>query len=118
LIEEILLLLRASEKEKVPTIPASPPYERTLIAVFMTALKEIVELDIAGFITQDFLHTKLREIEVATVKFSDTKNRAILLSELSELIEQTRPRPTPPRTKTSQPASSKKPFDPDDDIPF
>jgi TIR domain len=118
LIEEILLLLRASEKEKVPTAPA-PPYDRTLTAVFMTVLKEIIEEDKAGFVSREVLHTKLREIEAAAMKLLDTKNRTILLHELGAMIEETKPisprskaRPNPP------PASPKNQFDPDDDIPF
>ena len=118
LIEEILLLLRASEKEKVPTGPTPIPYERTLTALFMKTLNEIVEQDRGGIVTQDFLHSKLREIEAAVYKLGESKNRSILLDDLSGLIERTKPAPQRKPKPNPPPASLKKPFDEDDDIPF
>lgn len=116
LIEEILLLLRASEKDKAPPSTPPQPYERTFIATIMTALKEIIEEDDGGFITRDFLHTKLREIEAHAHKLSESRSRTIILDELSSLVDRTKPRPQP--TKARQRLSEKKPADDNDDIPF
>ncbi|WP_082078527.1 toll/interleukin-1 receptor domain-containing protein [Bradyrhizobium sp. LTSP849] len=117
LIEEILLLIRASEKDKAPPSTPPHPYERTITATIMTALKEIVEEDDGGFITRDFLHTKLREIEAHAHKLGESRSRTIILDELSSLVERTKPRPQPTKDK-KRVAPLKKPADDDDDIPF
>jgi hypothetical protein len=119
LIEEILLLIRASEKDKAPLAPPPMPYERTILATIMTAIKEIVEQDDSGISTRDFLHAKLREIEAHAHKLGDSRSRTILLEELNQLVDRTRPQPQSTRIRQRVPVTpSKKPFDDDDDIPF
>jgi hypothetical protein len=111
LIEEILLLLRASgasEKEKVPSRP-SVPYEATATSHFMSILKHVV--DEMGWVTFDYLHPKLREIEAAVHKLNESTSRTTVLNEFSELIERTKSESkTTPRRKPNK--------DIDDDIPF
>jgi hypothetical protein len=113
LIEEILLLLRASEKEKIPAAPAVP-YERTITGFHLTIFRDIVEEDSTGFVTREFLHRKLREVEAYIHKFAESKSRTNALNDLSTLIERTRP--TPPKSK-AKPASTSV-FNEEDDIPF
>jgi len=101
LIEEILLLLRASDKVKAPARPAVP-YEATATAHFMSILKHVV--DEMGWITFDYLHPKLREVEAVVHRLAESPTRTIVLNELSDLIERTKPIPKAKRD--------------DDDIPF
>jgi hypothetical protein len=119
LIEEILLLMRASDKGNIPTAVSPTPYERTITAALVKALKEIVEVDRNGFLSTEDLHIRLREVEAAALKMADSKNRTILLGELDTLIEQTRPPPPlpPKRPKRALPPGQDK-SDLDDDIPF
>jgi hypothetical protein len=119
LIEEILLLPRASDNEKVPIKPPIP-YERTFSAFIVTIFRQIVEEDASGFITREFLHAKLREVEAAVYKLGESRNRASMLDELSTLIERTKPTPTLRSKAKPSPSSvpAGKPLGDDDDIPF
>jgi hypothetical protein len=108
LIQEILLLLRATEKEKLPSRPPASPYEESPTAQFMSILKHVVDEE--GVIPFMYLHSKFRELEAAVHKLNPSHSRTIVLNELSELIERTMLKPKPRQLKDM--------VDMDDDIPF
>jgi len=108
LIQEILLLLRATEKEKLPSRPPASPYEESPTAHFMSILKHVVDEE--GVTPFMYLHSKLRELEAAVHKLNPSHSRTIVLHELSELIERT--------MLKAKPRQLKDVVDMDDDIPF
>lgn len=114
MIEEILLLLRSSEKEKTASKQASP-FENVLTAQLMAILRRAVEDK--GQLTFDFLHTQLRDMEYFFHR-SESPLRTLVLGELVELIDRTSQRPKPEqRLKPEIPPAHRQQPD-DDDIPF
>jgi hypothetical protein len=110
LIQEILLLLRATEKEKLPSRSPVFSYEASTTAHFMSILEHVV--DEGGMVSFGDLHPKLRELEAAVHKLNASASRTIVLNERSEMIERTIPTPKPRRKLSDRIA------DMDDDIPF
>ena len=112
LIEEILLLLRSSEKEK-STSSKQDPFANVLTAQLMAVLRRAAEEK--GRLSLDYLHSQLRELEYF-FHTSDSPLRTIVLGELVELIERTRPRPQQSPKPETTPTPRQQPDD--DDIPF